>query len=206
VIFAWLDGTSGEIAYHGDNHNHVQIDFSQPDGIPVSLFGDEESGLAARQLVNAGGNGVLITFQSEQAGAVGVMNYPYGSVADFADTNPSTGAPLLLLSDLERNVINFQTTPQCSLAITAQFNASESDAMMTSRTTLLGTLTLVDPNDLPAARAAYLAAHPLASLWIDFPDFNLYFFNISDVYWVGGFGNVHYIGYVDPTQYLSHVL
>ena len=42
-------------------------------------------------------------------------DYPYGSVADIADEEPSTGRPLILLSDLERNVINMKENPRVSI-------------------------------------------------------------------------------------------
>ena len=41
-------------------------------------------------------------------------------MADVVDENPSTGRPLILLSDLERNVINLQDNPKMSLEFITQ--------------------------------------------------------------------------------------
>jgi hypothetical protein len=75
--------------------------------------------------------------------------------------------------------------------------------MSSARTTLMGVLRKVPAAELPKAKKAYLAKHPQASLWIDFSDFFLYRMEVKDVYWVGGFGNDHYIGFVAPEQYLK---
>jgi hypothetical protein len=62
----------------------------------------------------------------------------------------------------------------------------------------------VPTDELSAARAAYLVKHPQAGMWIDFSDFAMYRMEIVDVYYVGGFGNEHYIGWIAPSEYLSH--
>ena len=139
-----------------------------------------------------------------------------GSVASFADEVPPSGQPLILLSALERNIINVASDPRCSLAVhqlpAAGSNSSscapsaEYEPMATERVTLLGTLVPVPQPELDRAQKAYLALHPQASEWIGFSDFILYRFTVVDVYWVGGFGGAHYIGWVDPGTYLSHNL
>ena len=97
VVYAWADGEPGAVQYHGDNHNHIQIDLSQPDGVARnSTFGREEAGGGARRLVTAARQATLVTLQTERsAGAFGFSGWPYGSVADYADDG--TGRPLLLL-------------------------------------------------------------------------------------------------------------
>jgi putative heme iron utilization protein len=126
----------------------------------------------------------------------------YGSVADFADEVPSTGRPLLLLSTLERNIVNLAKDPRASLAIrTPDVNCS--DMMTCPRVTLFGTLSQVPAKELPAAKSAYLDKHPSARGWIDFPDFSMYRMDVLDLYYVGGFGDEHYIGYIGPRAYLE---
>ena len=44
MIYAWGSTDETGLSYHGDNHNHIFVDFSRPDGIPDSAFGVEESG------------------------------------------------------------------------------------------------------------------------------------------------------------------
>ncbi|CAE7811675.1 CREG1 [Symbiodinium microadriaticum] len=210
MIYAWGVSDSSGLVYHGDNHNHIFIDFSKSDGIPETAYGKEESGELSRELIFRSFYGTLSTFQSEAAGGAGVQDYPFGSVADTADEEPSTGRPLLLLSNLERNVINMKSNPKVSLEFTSlpetirEFEHPDYyDIMTKPRTTLLGTLTPVPADELEAARATYLKKHPKSAAWISFSDFTLYRMNIEDVYCVGGFGNSHYIGWIAPEQYLS---
>jgi len=76
--------------------------------------------------------------------------------------------------------------------------------MATARVTLLGRLAPVEPAKRAAAEAAYLLKHPMAAEWIGFEDFQLYVMDVEDVYWVGGFGDGHYIGWVAATEFLAH--
>jgi hypothetical protein len=167
MIYAWGSADSQGLIYHGDNHNHVYIDFGKEDGIPDSVFGREESGELSREIVMSSFYGTLSTIQSEGAGNPGIVNYPYGSVADIADEEPSSGRPLLLLSDLERNVENMKTNPLVSLHLItlpetiAQFTHPEHyDIMTKPRTTLMGQLEKVPEDELEAAKATYLKKHP----------------------------------------------
>jgi len=210
MIYAWANADENGLVYHGDNHNHIFVDFSKSNGIPDNAFGEEESGKLSREIVKNSYYGTLSTIQSEAAGASNVYNFPFGSVADIADEEPSTGRPLLLLSELERNVINLQSVPACSLHFITgpetiyQFEHPEHyDVMTKPRTTLMGHLEVVPEEELEAAKATYLKKHPSSKAWINFSDFAMYRMVIEDVYVVGGFGNEHYIGWISPEQYLS---
>ena len=211
MIYAWASTDTKGIQYHGDNHNHIFIDFSKADGIPATAFGEEESGKMSRLLVKNSLFGVLSTFQTQAAGSPSVYNIPYGSVADFADD--TNGCPLILLSNLERSVINFQSSPLVSLAINSVANSTFEfthpelfDVMTQPRTTLIGKLIPVPPEELDAAKSLYLDKHPKSKAWINFSDFTMYRMTIEDIYVVGGFGNDHYIGWLSSAQYLSVAL
>lgn len=206
MVYAWGNDDELGMAYHDDNHNHVHIDLSKQNGIPDTTFGYEESGELSRDLVSSSFYGTLSTWQSQAAG--GVYNFPYGSVADTADDG--SGQPFMLLSNLERSVINLNTFPPCSLHIitlpnsTFELNHPEYfDVMTKPRTTLLGHLVAVQDSELEAARDIYLQKHPLSKAWITFSDFIMYRMVVEDVYVVGGFGNEHYIGWISPAQYLA---
>lgn len=202
MIYAFGAGAPGDLHYHGEGHNHVRVNFSRADGIPSSAFGSEEAGFAARDFVQTYSVGVLATLQVDAPGRQGLGEWPYASVADYADEQPSTGRPLVLLSKLERNIVNTKAVPKCSLAIHTPAD-NETDPMAAPRVTLLGSLTPVPADELPKARDTYLRAHPMAKMWIDFSDFVLYRMDVADVYWVGGFGNDHYIGWVAADKYLA---
>lgn len=210
MIYAWGVADETGLVYHGDNHNHIFVDFTKADGIPDSAFGEEESGKLSRELTRAAYYGTLSTIQTEAAGSGSVYNYPYGSVADVADEEPSTGRPLLLLSDLERNVVNLKQNPRMSIEFItlpetlAQLNNPDLyDVMTKPRTTLMGQLEPVPEDELEASKTTYLKKHPESAAWINFSDFTLYRMVVEDVYVVGGFGNDHYIGWIAPEQYLS---
>jgi len=117
--------------------------------VPDSGFGQEEVGLASRQLVSRALFGTLVTLQTEaMPGRTQFEGFPYGSVASFADAVPSTGMPILLLSQLERNIINWESDPRCTLAIQDPVT-NGSEPMMMPRTTLFGSLVPASP---PRAR------------------------------------------------------
>lgn len=78
--------------------------------------------------------------------------------------------------------------------------------MMVPRMTVMGRLTNVTETEVESAKKAFLSRHPDAAMWIDFKDFSLYRIEIEQVYWVGGFGHLHYIGWIDKQRYLSHKL
>lgn len=44
MIYAWGVSDSSGLVYHGDNHNHIFVDFTKANGIPDNAFGEEESG------------------------------------------------------------------------------------------------------------------------------------------------------------------
>lgn len=210
MVYAWATGSEG-IVYHGpDNHNHIYVDFTKTNGIPDTAFGEEESGKLSRQLVANAYYATLSTIQTEAAGASNVYNFPYGSVADTSDEEPSTGRPLMLLSELERNVMNIASNPKVSLHYMSPPSNMEElkhpehyDVMTKPRTTLLGHLEVVPDDELDHAKETYLKKHPNSKAWINFSDFAMYRMVVEDVYAVGGFGNDHYIGWISSEQYLS---
>jgi len=214
MIYAWQNGEPGKLQFHGGNRNHVQIDFTKPDGFPDTDFGREESGLQTRMLVNQALTGHLGTIQTEAAGAASIHDWPYSTVVDIGDCDTAiagapqgSGAPFLLLSSMERSIINWKVIPKCSLSIQLPYTISnDTDAMMFPRTTLMGNLIPVPDAAVQDVRDFYLTKHPMAEFWIDFADFQFFQFNVSDLFVVAGFGNEHFIGWVDARTYLSHKL
>jgi putative heme iron utilization protein len=64
----------------------------------------------------------------------------------------------------------------------------------------MGEVNLAPPEDVPRARAAYLARHPNATYWVEFEDFSFYRLEPLDVYYVGGFAAM---GWVSVEEYLA---
>ncbi|KXS18714.1 hypothetical protein M427DRAFT_132646 [Gonapodya prolifera JEL478] len=81
--------------------------------------------------------------------------------------------------------------------------------MSSARLTLLGTVeALTDSDEIEDARARFVAAHPDAAGWAPgapggggFHDFKWHKLRPTGLYWIGGFGGLHYIGWVDIALY-----
>lgn len=118
--------------------------------------------------------------------------WPFASVMPFALM--SDGSPLFLISGMAIHTQNLLADPRASLLVVQ--SGSTSDPLGSPRATLLGSVRKVDSS--PELRELYLAAHASASYWIDFADFSFFQLEVSDVYFVGGFG---VMGWVTPGDY-----
>lgn len=132
--------------------------------------------------------GTLATQSQRHAG------WPFASVMPYALTGD--GAPLFLISGMAIHTQNLLADPRASLLV-MQSGAGD-DPLGSPRATLLGTASRVESSD--ALRAAYLERHPSASYWIDFSDFSFFRLEVSDGYFVGGFG---VMGWVAADDYRS---
>jgi putative heme iron utilization protein len=109
--------------------------------------------------------------------------WPFASVMPYALT--AEGAPLFLISAMAIHTQNLLAEPRASLLVMQ--SGSDSDPLGAPRATLMGTARkIAEPSsDL---RAAYLDRHPSAKYWIDFSDFSFFQLDVTDAYFVGGFG------------------
>ena len=67
------------------------------------------------------------------------------------------------------------------------------DPLAAARVTLVGTLVPFDVGIRTDFRDAYLAAHPGAAFYVDFPDFSWWHLEPSAVRYVGGFGHMSWV-------------
>lgn len=148
--------------------------------------------------------GFMATLQTEEnAGLWGMVpGFPFTTVCSYADTVPSSGRLILLLTDSERSVINWKMNNQMSFGVAQAFDPVH-EPMMEPRLTLLGSMEYVPEDEIEQAKEAYLAKHPIAKSWCDFGNFNWYYFIAQDVYWVGGFGSSNYLSWVYATDFFS---
>jgi hypothetical protein len=116
--------------------------------------------------------------------------HPFGSVMPYA--LDESGRPLFLISRLAMHTQNLEADPRASLL--AAEVAAGGDVLAVGRVTLMGTACRAPAEDVADARSAYLAWHPNASNWVDFDDFAFWRLDTADVYWVGGFGAMGWIG------------
>jgi heme oxygenase (biliverdin-IX-beta and delta-forming) len=141
----------------------------------------------ARTLVHLARAGTLSTLSRRHPG------HPFGSVMPYAPD--PRGAPLLLISSMAMHTQNLEADSRSSLLVT-EFGGKE-DPLAVGRVTVMGRAARVADRERPAARETYLDRHPEARQWVDFEDFAFWRLDVSDVYFVGGFGAMGWVGAAD---------
>ncbi|HKO56750.1 MAG TPA: DUF2470 domain-containing protein [Thermoanaerobaculia bacterium] len=149
---------------------HASTSSSPPPG-PEPTHAERVRTLLAEERV-----GTLATQSARHPG------FPFASVMPYALLDDAS--PLFLISGMAIHTQNALADPRASLLVMQ--SGSGSDPLGAPRATLLGHVTRIETT--PALRAAYLARHPSASYWIDFSDFSFFRLEVTDVYFVGGFG------------------
>ncbi|HVE69781.1 MAG TPA: DUF2470 domain-containing protein [Thermoanaerobaculia bacterium] len=139
-----------------------------------------------RTLLAAERLGTLATQSQKHPG------FPFASVMPYALAED--GAPLFLVSNMAVHTQNVVADPRASLLVMQ--SGADADPLGAPRATLLGSVTRIDATD--AIRAAYLERHPSSRYWIDFDDFAFHRLDVTDVYFVGGFG---VMGWVAASDY-----
>ena len=121
--------------------------------------------------------------------------WPFASVMPYAlDEN---AAPLFLISAMAIHTQNLVADPRASLLVMQ--SGAGADPLGSPRVTLLGNAVRISDVS-ESLRAAYLERHPSARYWIDFSDFAFFRLDVTDVYFVGGFG---VMGWVSADDYRS---
>jgi putative heme iron utilization protein len=145
-------------------------------GAPEPTFAEQ-----ARTLVHLGRTGTLGTLSRRHPG------HPFVSVMPYAPD--AAGRPLVLISTLAMHTQNLEADPRASLLV-AQ---AGDDPLALARVTLMGEGRRLASGERPAARDAYLARHPNSVHWVDFDDFAFWRLDVTDVYFVGGFGAMDWL-------------
>lgn len=114
--------------------------------------------------------------------------WPFSSVMPFVVT--ADAAPLFLISGMAIHTQNVLADPRASLLVVQ--SGAEADPLGSPRVTLLGTVRKMESTD--EIRAAYLERHPSANYWIDFSDFAFFQLEVTEAYFVGGFGVMGWVG------------
>ncbi|HEV7919585.1 MAG TPA: DUF2470 domain-containing protein [Thermoanaerobaculia bacterium] len=129
--------------------------------------------------------GTLATQSARHAG------FPFASVMPYALLDDAS--PLFLISGMAIHTQNVLADPRASLLVMQ--SGSGADPLGAPRATLLGRVTRAEATD--AIRTAYLERHPSSKYWIDFSDFGFFRLDVSDVYFVGGFGVMGWVAAED---------
>lgn len=156
-------------------------DFSPP---AVLAAAEPSYAERARTLVHVARTGALSTLSRRHPG------HPFGSVMPYAPDE--CGRPLVLISGMAMHTRNLEADRRASLLVTQPGRAD--DPLAAARATLVGEARPLAAPDLPAARARYLERHPEAAAWVDFDDFAFWRLEMAEVYFVGGFAAMDWVG------------
>ncbi len=144
-----------------------------------------EVAASGRTLVRRAFKGSLATLQ-------GGSGYPYASLVTLA-TDPS-GAPIFLISKLARHTANLAKDARASVLVD-EIRAL-ADPLQGARLTLYG---LAEPAAEEGVRQRFLARHPEAAFYADFPDFGFWRLKVEGAHYIGGFGRIFDL---DPSEFL----
>ena len=136
----------------------------------------------ARTLVHLARSGTLGTLSRRHPG------HPFVSVMPYAPDE--RGRPLVLISGLAMHTQNLDADPRASLLVA---QSGHEDPLAMARVTLMGRAGRLPASERGAAREAYLARHPNAVHWVDYGDFAFWRLDLTDVYFVGGFGAMDWL-------------
>jgi putative heme iron utilization protein len=112
---------------------------------------------------------------------------PYCSLVNVATAADSS--PLLLISSLAVHTKNLRADPRVSLMLDER---RPGDPLEGARVMIAGRAEIItEPAALKPARRRYLARHPAAAQFVDFPDFAFFRIAVREVHLVAGFGRIH---------------
>jgi heme oxygenase (biliverdin-IX-beta and delta-forming) len=109
---------------------------------------------------------------------------PYASLITLA--TDMAGAPTFLISTLARHTRNLVDDPRASILIDASGDLA--DPLQGARVTVHGRAER--PKDDEAVKRRFLARHPEAALYVDFPDFSFWRLKMEGAHYIGGFGRI----------------
>ena len=122
-------------------------------------------------------------FKGSLATIHGGGGYPYASLVTLA-TDPA-GAPTFLISKLARHTANLAMDPRASVLVDE--TGALADPLQGARLTLHG---LAEPTGEDGVRRRFLARHPEAAVYADFPDFGFWRLKVEGAHYIGGFGRI----------------
>jgi heme oxygenase (biliverdin-IX-beta and delta-forming) len=138
---------------------------------------------------------------AKRLGKTLVRSARYGALAtlDPLDGSPSVsrvslatamdGSPIFLMSRLSGHCTNLMADTRCSLLVG---EPGKGDPLAHPRITLIGKAVQIPPgSEQTYFRNRYLHRHPKAALYVDFPDFSFWRFEISRASLNGGFGKAY---------------
>ena len=142
----------------------------------------KEQIVEAREFIKAEHDGMLCTLSQKLDG------WPFGSIAPYALT--AAGEPLILISDIAEHTRNLRADARGSFLIQA---SNTKDQQASARATLMGYAMPLSEPFLEDAERRYLEVVPSAASYFATHDFSFFKIQVSQVRFIGGFGNIHWI-------------
>ncbi|TNC15111.1 HugZ family protein [Methylobacterium terricola] len=149
----------------------AEADRKQAAPLPAAEAPFDAIGLA-KSLLRKTRAGALATLERD-GGA------PFASLVTVATDHD--GTPLMLLSRLSAHTLNLEADPRCSVLLS---QGGKGDPLAHPRLTVTGT---AERSTEPRVRARFLARHPKAALYADFPDFAFFRLAVRAGHLNGGF-------------------
>ena len=135
------------------------------------------------RLIRAERNGALCTLSRKMDG------WPFGSITPYALTENAD--PLIMISEIAEHTRNLKADARASLLV--QDSNALDDPQAGARATLVGYAMPVPEPLLEDAQRRYLELFPASSGYFAAHDFSLYQIKISDVRFIGGFGEIYWL-------------
>ena len=135
-----------------------------------------EIAAAARALMRRAFKGSLATIEARNG-------YPYASLITLA--TDVSGAPAFLISKLARHTANLASDRRASIMIDE--TGALADPLQGARVTVYGK---AEPAPEEGVRRRFLARHPEAAVYADFPDFGFWTLKVEGAHYIGGFGRI----------------
>jgi putative heme iron utilization protein len=131
--------------------------------------------------------------RAARVGSLGTLEkgtgVPYTSLVTMA-TDPA-GTPVILISRLAVHTQNLMADARCSIMCDAQSMAGGGrgvdDPLALGRVTLIGRAERIAAEPV---RGRFLARHPGAEIYADFPDFAFYAIRVERAHFICGFGRI----------------
>jgi heme oxygenase (biliverdin-IX-beta and delta-forming) len=145
--------------------------------VPTPTHGER-----SRTLVAGLRTGTLSTIARQPAG------FPHGSFVTFA---MDAADPVFFISLMAEHTKNLELDPRASLLVA---ETGHPDPLANGRVTLLGKVRRLPAGaEAERARAAYLAAHPNASYYVEYADFAFWRLGVEAVRYIGGYGRMSWV-------------
>jgi putative heme iron utilization protein len=122
-------------------------------------------------------------FKGSLATLEGPSGAPYASLITVA--TDASGAPIFLISTLARHTRNLTEDPRASILIDGSGDLA--DPLQGARVSIQGRSEKVSDE---AVKRRFLARHPEAAFYADFPDFAFWRLVVEGAHYIGGFGRI----------------